>query len=155
MHFDDFSTEDICIREASIDDMYMCSLLVPEFSEPYEKPVYIERLSNKKHLCLLAESGGVMLGFKVGYALDNELFYSWMGGVTPEARGKGIAVRLLLAQTAWCQHAGFQRIQVKTRNKFVGMLRLLLKYNYQLIDFQKYEPLEESRVLLEADVTVG
>jgi len=41
---------------------------------------------------------------------------------------------------------GYQQLKVKSRNQFPAMLRLLLRNNYLIENFEPYEPLLESRI---------
>ncbi|MGD8112405.1 GNAT family N-acetyltransferase [Vibrio sp. TRT 21S02] len=104
------------------------------------------RLDGKTHLVLVAEEQGQLLGFKIGYQLDEETFYSWFGGVAPAARNKGIAQLLLDEQESSLRKQGYQAVKVKSRNQFPAMLRLLLRNSYLIEKFEEKEPLLESRI---------
>ena len=39
-----------------------------------------------------------VVGYKIGYALNREQFYSWLGGVDPEYRNLGIALTLMMRE---------------------------------------------------------
>jgi hypothetical protein len=39
-----------------------------------------------------------VVAFKTGYALSPQLFYSWIGGVDPDHRRNGLALRLMSLQ---------------------------------------------------------
>lgn len=73
------------------------------------------------------------VGFKLGYELDKQEFYSWLGGVLPEFRGLGIASELMCAQHNWCRSQGYQKIQTKTQNRFREMFILNLKKGFEVI----------------------
>ena len=81
-----------------------------------------------------------MLGFKVGYQIDDTTFYSWFGGVSSSARKAGIAQALLYAQQKWAFEQGYKQIKVKSRNQFPSMLRLLIKNGYLIEKYEKKEP---------------
>jgi GNAT superfamily N-acetyltransferase len=59
--------------------------------------------------------GGAALGFKIGYRRGPSLLYSWLGGVGPEARGQGIAARLMQAQHDWAAVQGYHNVETRTR----------------------------------------
>ncbi|MCG9650882.1 GNAT family N-acetyltransferase [Vibrio brasiliensis] len=105
-----------------------------------------ERLEGKRHLIQVAEEEGQLLGFKIGYQLDQETFYSWFGGVSPKARNKGVAQKLLDVQERWVKEQGYQQLKVKSRNQFPAMLRLLLRNGYLIEKFEEKSPLVESRI---------
>ncbi|GEM75893.1 hypothetical protein VSA01S_20050 [Vibrio sagamiensis NBRC 104589] len=52
-------------------------------------------------MLLVAEKVGAILGFKIGYELDNSTLYSWLGGVVVNARNEGVAQMFLEAQEEW------------------------------------------------------
>lgn len=80
------------LREASLAELLWVHEQIPEFPGKASLDFYTERLKHRLHLALVAEKSGELLGFKVGYESDTpDTFYSWMGGVRPEFRGKGIA----------------------------------------------------------------
>ena len=95
------------------------------------------RLQGKKQLILVAEEEGTLLGFKIGYQLDDDTFYSWFGGVSPIARNKGVAQALLNEQERWVESQKYQFLKVKSRNQFPAMLRLLLRNGYGIEHFEK------------------
>lgn len=104
------------------------------------------RLQGKKHLILVAEEGSTLLGFKIGYQLADDTFYSWFGGVSPLARNKGVAQALLNEQERWVESQQYQFLKVKSRNQFPAMLRLLLRNGYAIEYFEKKEPLSASSI---------
>jgi len=87
---------------------------------------------HKRCFSVLAYEGEKLLGYKIGYALGADLFYSWLGAVEPDHRHLGLASELLLRQHQWCREQGFSRIETRTRNKFLSMLRLNLKYGFEI-----------------------
>ncbi len=117
------------IEEVDIERIYALYQAMPEFSrlEPLES--LRERLG-EHYLALIYCDAGEDLGFKLGYAQSPETFYSWLGGVNPAARGRGIAQALLEAQEVWARERGFQTLRVKSMNRFPAMLRLLIRNGY-------------------------
>ncbi len=105
-----------------------------------------ERLAGKRNLILVAIENEKVLGFKIGYELDRDTFYSWFGGVTPQARNKGVAQALLDEQEQWVRQQGYRRLKVKSRNQFPAMLRLLLRNGYIIEKFEEKDVLIESRI---------
>lgn len=76
---------------------------------------------------------GQCVGFKLGYELNNQEFYSWLGGVVPEFRGLGIASDLMKVQHDWCLKQGYKKVQTKTQNRFREMFILNLKHGFEVI----------------------
>lgn len=84
-------------------------------------------------MLLLAWEGDDCLGFKVGYGRSEEHFYSWLGGVLPEARGQGIARRLMLTQHEWVQGQGYSYVTTETYNRYRGMLLLNIRMGFDVV----------------------
>lgn len=122
---------------------------IPEFDKPIYTGELLQRISLREKIALIAYSEGKPAGFKLGYAIDDKLLYSWLGGVLPAYRQSGVAQKLLIAQEEWARVKGYCRLQVKTRNSFPGMLRLLIKNNYHIINLEKKGLTADYRVLLE------
>lgn len=138
------------IKKGSIEDAVFVSLQVPELENPHQEEVYRKRLADKKHLILIAFDGEKKIGFKVGYDkfLDGKNFYTWMGGVLPDYRKKGIADALAHQQEKWIKSQGYQNVILKTRNKHQGMLIFAIKNNFKIIEIEPQEDIEEHRILL-------
>lgn len=134
------------IREGSLSEIVQIVEKIHEFAQKETEQSLEARLNDKTCLVLVAENESELLGFKMGYELDNKTFYSWFGGVTPAARGHGVAQRLLDVQEKWALEQGYQRIKVKSRNQFPAMLRLLIKNGYLIEDYEKKESIIESRI---------
>lgn len=134
------------IREGSLSEVVTVVTEIDEFIVKENEQSLAQRLEGKRHLILVAEQQGQILGFKIGYELDSDTFYSWFGGVSPKARNLGLAQKLLDVQESWAIEQGYQQLKVKSRNQFPAMLRLLLRNNYLIESFEPYEPLSESRI---------
>lgn len=134
------------IREGSLSEVVTVVTEIDEFIVKENEQSLAQRLEGKRHLILVAEQQGQILGFKIGYELDSDTFYSWFGGVSPKARNLGLAQKLLDVQESWVVKQGYQQLKVKSRNQFPAMLRLLLRNNYLIENFEPYEPLLESRI---------
>lgn len=137
------------ISAASLTEIMPIYRAIPEFDTPINLDGIFQRLALRETIALIAYSEGKPAGFKVGYGIDDKLFYSWLGGVLPAYRQSGIAQSLLVAQEERARVKGYCKLQVKTRNSFPGMLRLLIKNNYHIIDLEKKGPTADYRVLLE------
>ncbi len=86
-----------------------------------------------RHYLQLALEGDLIVGFKFGYAHDNQTFYSRYGGVLPKYQGLGIASVLLESQHRWCREQGFKAIQTKAKNCFPKMISLNLKNGFEIV----------------------
>ncbi|MEH7522412.1 GNAT family N-acetyltransferase, partial [Bacillus sp. JJ1503] len=79
-------------------------------------------------------SGTKLIGFKIGYALDDNKFYSWMGGVDINYRKFGVASTLMEKQHQYVRELGYSVVQTKTMNKWRNMLILNIKNGFDVID---------------------
>ncbi|MEH7391866.1 GNAT family N-acetyltransferase [Bacillus sp. JJ1474] len=78
----------------------------------------INKMASKPQLLIItAMSGTKLIGFKIGYALDDNKFYSWMGGVDINYRKFGVASTLMEKQHQYVRELGYSVVQTKTMNK--------------------------------------
>ncbi|HCG8577580.1 TPA: N-acetyltransferase family protein [Vibrio parahaemolyticus] len=134
------------IREGTLEEALQVVTRVKEFANGETLDSMSQRLGDKNSLILVAEKNGTIVGFKIGYELDEDTFYSWFGGVAPQARNEGVAQMLLEAQEEWVAEQGYKTLKVKSRNQFPAMLRLLLRNGYLIEKFEEKINLRESRV---------
>ncbi|WP_318458125.1 GNAT family N-acetyltransferase [Photobacterium leiognathi] len=137
---------DLQIREASVEETLEVLHCIVEFVAPISLAELTARLANKSALILVAENQQQLVGVKIGYALDKQVFYSWLGGVLPVGRGHGVAQALLEAQEAWVIDQGYQQLAVKSRNRFPAMVRLLMRNGYIIEDIEKKEGVLDYRL---------
>ncbi|MDN7225876.1 GNAT family N-acetyltransferase [Planococcus sp. N064] len=91
------------------------------------------RMRGKKSLRMdVARHNKRIVGYKIGYALNPEQFYSWLGGVDKAYRNYGIASCLMDRQHQYAKNSGFQVIQTKTKNKWRSMLLLNIKNGFDV-----------------------
>ena len=141
------------LREASLEELLWVHERIPEFPGKASLDFYTERLKHRLHLALVAEKEGELLGFKVGYQSDKpDTFYSWMGGVRPEFRGKGIATSLAEEQERWAKAQGFTSVFFKTRNRFPGMIQFGVKRGFKIVDLHPKGGLEDYRIVMRKDL---
>lgn len=137
----------IIYREGTLEECVQVVEQITEFVHKETAESLSARLRDKpRFLVQVAEEGEQLLGFKIGYQLDSQTFYSWFGGVSSLARNKGVAQRLLEIQEDWVAEQGYQYLKVKSRNQFPSMLRLLIKNGYLIENYEAREPLLESRI---------
>ena len=73
------------------------------------------------------------VGFKLGYALKQNIFFSWIEAVLPEYQSLGLGSVLMENQHAWCLKNNFTKIQTKCKNEFKQMIRLNLGHGFEII----------------------
>jgi len=111
---------------------------------------YNTRLEGQSHLILTAYVKGKPVAGKIGYdRYKDGSFYSWIGGVLPDYRKRGIARRLLVYQEEWAKSRGYLSIRVKTRPRFKNMLRMLKRAGYREISRELRSPESETRIYFE------
>ena len=121
------------IHEGKLDDAVMVSANIPEFDDPYEIPEYSKRLNSTTHHILTAYDNHNPIAFKIGYQRHSDgSFYSWMGGVLPNYRRKGIANNLADHQETWAKKNGYISIKIQTREKHKAMLALAINRGFQI-----------------------
>ena len=144
----------ITIKTGSVGAAVVLSRQLPEFVHPYEASEYHERLGKVPHLILIAYWENQPAGFKVGYQREtDESFYSWLGGVLPQFRRKGIARKLAERQEAWAWQQGYKKIRFKTRNRHRSMLKFALDNDFQIIGVDPQPKLNEYRIWMEKTLT--
>ncbi|GLS83263.1 GNAT family N-acetyltransferase [Paraferrimonas haliotis] len=122
----------IKIAIGNIEQAIAVEAQIPEFEQVGTYTKLAERLADKSHLILIAFDADTPVAYKVGYPLSNQEFYSWLGGVIPSHRKRGIATLLRQEQEIWVQEQGYRCISVKSMNRFPAMLQLLIDSGYQI-----------------------
>lgn len=70
---------------------------------------FAEEMKEKRRLVTFTAAEGLQLvGFKMGYERKKNQFNSWVGGVLPNQRGRGIGSELMRRQHEWCRLNGYQ-----------------------------------------------
>lgn len=84
----------------------------------------------------LAIEGGEWGGFKLGYRRGDALLYSWLGGVHPRLRGKGVASALMTRQHEHAVAAGYRFVETRTRAANNPMILLNLRHGFHVTGFE-------------------
>lgn len=137
----------VVYRQGTLEECVQVVEQIQEFAHKETVESLSARLEGKaRSLIQVAQEGDKLLGFKIGYQLDEQTFYSWFGGVSSLARNKGVAQKLLEIQEKWVEEQGYKQLKVKSRNQFPAMLRLLIRNGYLIENFEQKHPLTESRI---------
>ena len=123
-----------------LNKMFELNQQIPELDIGISLEVMTQRITEKPFLLLLAYVEGDIAGYKLGYAIDNANFYSWIGGVAQDFRKLGIAETLLKTQEQWVQAKQYHYLTVKTQNRYNAMLSMLIKHQYQIIEIDQNYP---------------
>lgn len=93
------------------------------------------QMASKPNLLVnIALKGQKVIGYKMGYSLDEKKFYSWLGGVDHLYRKHGVASNLMDKQHQYLREHGYKVVQTKTMNKWRSMLILNIKHGFEIID---------------------
>ncbi|WP_341226375.1 GNAT family N-acetyltransferase [uncultured Arcticibacterium sp.] len=140
----------IKISIGNINNCIEVSDKIPEFSDKkYDITDYKRRLDKTFHLILIAYDNNEAVGFKVGYDRDkNGTFYSWMGGVIPEYRQRGVAKELAKRQEQLVRKEGFKFISFKTRNYLKAMLVFGIRNGFNITGIEEKNIASENRIIL-------
>ncbi|WP_300360424.1 GNAT family N-acetyltransferase [uncultured Pseudoalteromonas sp.] len=140
------------IKPASLDDLLLVDSQIPEFDGRNTFSKLQAKCADIEHLALVAYIDNEPVAYKLGYALDSNTFYSWLGAVAPKCRGQGIAQALLNAQEAWVKANNYLTIKVKSMNRFPAMLSLLIKNGYSIVGYEDRGSLQTSKILFTKDI---
>ncbi|MBN2775888.1 MAG: GNAT family N-acetyltransferase, partial [Prolixibacteraceae bacterium] len=101
---------------------------IPEF---YPTPIeeIEKRIADKEVKLFVAKEALEIAGFIIAYQNSFEIYYNWLSGVLPKFRGRAIATKLFEAYEDYAAILGYKTCQVKSMNKFKGMLQLLISRN--------------------------
>lgn len=91
-----------------------------------------------------------LVGFKIGYALNPKRYYSSLGGVHPECRREGVALRLMHDQHEWARARGYRTIETGVVNTNEAMLSLNIRVGFRIIG--TYCRTDQPRVMLLKDL---
>lgn len=129
---------------------WLAGMEIRIFEEPYSREKLERELTRKTNLvAIVAVHDGNPVAFKVGFELTMTLFYSWIGGVVPEARGHGIARRLMDQQHVIARDEGYECIRTETENRFKPMLILNLKCGFDVVGVRTSEDYPKTVIMLE------
>ncbi|MGB6780386.1 MAG: GNAT family N-acetyltransferase [Planococcus citreus] len=110
---------------------------------------WLEKLNRQETvLVYVALVDKCVVGYKIGYALDDQIFYSWLGGVRPDCRKLGIASELMRRQHADLQALGYGIVRTKTMNKWRGMLLLNIQTGFDVLKTE-IDPRGQLKIVLE------
>src|SRR3712207_6730465 len=95
------------------------------FGPPLSEKIVSKELHGRKDILAPFDfPGGGCCGYKVGFGVSPEVFYSWVGGVVKGGRRQGIASRLMETQHAMAKALGYKFGRTSTSNKYREMLLL-------------------------------
>lgn len=144
-------SETVLIREGTVAEAVAVSLGVPELGIPPLAEEYEAKVKGVPHVILVAERAGMLIGFKIGYEREG-FWYSWLGGVIPDARRLGVARSLADAQDAWARKRGYPHVTFKTLNRLRNMLKFAIDRGFNIIKIDPEEEVANHRIWLRRDL---
>lgn len=139
--------------EGTVDDIVAVLAFVPEFDNSITATTIAERLAGKNALILVAKYDTAPIAFKVGYSLNHDEFYSWLGGVVPQHREMKVASQLRQLQESWAVAQGFKAIKVKSMNQFPNMLHMLIASGYHICGYDNNGATMNSKIAFIKNIT--
>ncbi|MBS4218101.1 GNAT family N-acetyltransferase [Bacillus sp. FJAT-49711] len=117
-----------------------------------DSSILIKKMESRRNLLIqVAFKDSKVIGYKIGYELSNDKFYSWLGGVDIHYRNSGIASKLMEDQHEHLKGKGYKIVQTKTKNKWRQMLILNIKNGFNVIDTYT-DTNGEIKIILEKDL---
>jgi hypothetical protein len=132
-------------RIGTVEEAFEVFMKVPEL----DQYLSIEQMREKVldgALILVSEHKGQLIGFKIGYPLNDTDFYSWLGGVIPGMRKLGSAKRMLVMQEKLALERSFTNITVKSMNRFRSMLHMLIDSGCDITGVENYGKKDSERI---------
>lgn len=106
-------------------------------------------------ILLIACVHGIPIGFKVGYGIDSQRFYSAKGGVLKKFRRKGVASQLLLKMEVLASSLHYELFEYDTYpEKDLGMYLLGKKNGFVEIEKDWNQKMKAIRVRLQKKLTL-
>jgi GNAT superfamily N-acetyltransferase len=144
----EFWDSNTCIANADRLSAFLCPLFEDDWSD------YAAKLSGRRSLSafVACESDDQIIGLKMGYERNRGVYNSWIGGVSPSCRGRGLATRLMEAQHEWAKETGFRGIETATRqhNRAMGIVNFKGGFVVAGLDVV---PGSETKVIFYKDLT--
>lgn len=112
----------------------LCRAAFDGFGDSY----LTDRLPHIADPCLIIArlADQTLAGFKLGYRRGTTTFYSWLGGVHPDCRRRGIARELMNRQHDWARSQGYEFIETRTRAANNAMLVINLGAGFRICGFE-------------------
>jgi len=128
----------------------LCTLEERIFDDPYSREKIERECSAKYNLMgLVAYQHEKPVAYKAGYELTARLYYSWLGGVVPEHRKKGLARQLMEQQHKEIQGMGYKAVRTHTHNKYKDMLILNIRSGFEIVGVLKDNSNPETTIVLD------
>ncbi|KRG11924.1 ribosomal protein S18 acetylase RimI-like enzyme [Lederbergia galactosidilyticus] len=139
-----------CISVAGIPDEQLLNKIQSLHEKLFKDHVTLLRKAKGKPnlLFTVGIKHGEVVGYKIGYEITPDIFYSWLGAVDEKHRCQGIATKLMTEQHSYLKNKGYKLVRTKTKNKWRNMLILNIKCGFDVIGIDT-DKQDEPKIILE------
>lgn len=132
-------------------DIPLITELYCQIYRPAKEAAFFHRrfLGRYNGLRLIASLDNRPVGFFLGFELKPSVYFSWLFGVLPEFRRKGIASQLMDAVHAWATEHGYASIRFECQNEHRPMLHLAIAREYDVAGIRWDPDLGHNLVIFE------
>ncbi|HEV3340048.1 MAG TPA: GNAT family N-acetyltransferase [Pirellulales bacterium] len=137
------------------DQIPLIAELYRQIYRPVKDAEFFRRrfLGRYNGLRLIATLDELPVGFFLGFELKPSVFFSWLYGVLPDFRRKGIASQLMDAVDTWVADHGYTWIRFECQNEHRPMLHLAIARGYNLVGIRWDPDLGTNLVIFEKEVS--
>ena len=113
---------------------------------------FIKRIETKEDIIsIIAYNEREVVGFKIGYKYNETTFYSWIGGVLPNYRKRGIGKKLAEKQENIVKEKGYIKLRTKSMNRFKPMILMNVKNGFDIIQVYTNEK-GQQKIVFEKEI---
>lgn len=117
------------------------------FNQPFPEQSY-EKKANDHKIYVYGYYESTKL---VGYTIvvdqhEDKNLYAWYGGLLAEYQGRGVTIKMFDVMVQKARELGYNSISLATTNRRPNMLRLAIKYGFDIVDIKKRETGEGNKV---------
>lgn len=126
---------DVKVDLVGVEDIPLVTELYCQIYRPPRDAEFFRRRFRGRYnpLLLVAVLESRPVGFFLGFELKPTVFFSWLYGVLPDFRRKGIASQLMDAVHDWVQQQGYASIRFECQNGHRPMLHLAIAREYDVV----------------------
>ncbi len=97
---------------------------------------WVEKVKTQKNLCVVTariKGSEQLVGFKVGFQLEDNEFYAWLGAVEKQYRNLSIAKEMQVFFEKSLTSMGFKRLKTKSNHQWTEQMCANLKNGFRII----------------------
>lgn len=142
----------ILVREAGLDDIAEVHKNIIEFDDnDPPKSFFLNRIEMVEHIIIVAYCDSYPIGYIIAYKdnMNEQALYCWLAGVDYHYRRNGALSKMMDYLRQWAISKNYEKITIKSRNRYKGMLIYLIKNGWNLVHIEKKGAIDEYRIYLE------